>query len=422
MADSWGAFVVEQKVEPLGKGPLEGKSFAVKDVYAIAGHISGAGSPDWLRTHEPSQRNAESVERVLRAGACLTGITHTDELMYSLNGENHHYGTPVNPAAPDRIPGGSSSGSAVAAAAGLVDFALGTDTGGSVRIPSSYCGLFGFRPTHGAVDISGVIPLAPSFDTVGWMSRDLRLVVDVARPLLIWNRSSAEALSGTSSMPTAAAAPSFKKLLLGADAWGLADEECQRQLDEACASLSEALCFTAQETVAAEGLAEWVDVFRTIQALEIWSHHGEWIQSVQPAFGPGIAERFAWAKSLYETNPHPPTAKRHAISSKLAERLKDDTLLVIPTAPGPAPIRGLDGAKLELRRAQTLQLTCIAGLCGLPQLTLPAGFVDGAPVGLSLIAGPGQDMRLLEFALSWAENHPGILAGAAAKREGGIVQ
>ncbi len=106
----------------------------------------------------------------------MVGKAITDELTYSLNGENIHYGTPVNPKAPGRIPGGSSSGSAVAVAGELADFALGTDCGGSVRAPASFCGIYGMRPSHGRISTAGVFRLAPRFDTVGWFARDGRLL------------------------------------------------------------------------------------------------------------------------------------------------------------------------------------------------------------------------------------------------------
>ncbi|KAI7257790.1 hypothetical protein KC345_g10699, partial [Hortaea werneckii] len=180
-----GAFRVPELTVPgCGHGTLDGLSFTVKDVFAVAGHRSSAGNPDWLRSHEPPAAHAPAVLKLLQAGAALHGAAHTDELMYSLGGENYHYGTPVNPRGEDRIPGGSSSGSAVAVASGSVDFALGTDTGGSVRVPSAYCGVYGFRPTHGAVDMEGVIPLAPGFDTVGWMAGSAELLLKVGEVLL----------------------------------------------------------------------------------------------------------------------------------------------------------------------------------------------------------------------------------------------
>jgi amidase len=169
MHDPLNAFCRHTHVELAGSGSgrLTGLTFAAKDVFDIAGHRTGNGNPVWLETHPPAERTASAVQRLLDAGARMVGKTHTDDMAYSLNGENVHYGTPVNPVAPGRIPGGSSSGSAAAVAGGLVDFALGTDCGGSVRLLASYCGLYGLRPTHGLAPADGVVPLASSFDAVG---------------------------------------------------------------------------------------------------------------------------------------------------------------------------------------------------------------------------------------------------------------
>ena len=158
MDDPYGAFCPNGDVAlaGAGTGPLEGLSFAVKDIYHIAGHRTGFGNPTWLNTHQPADRTASTVSRLLDAGADMVGKTLTDEMAYSLTGENAHYGTPVNPAAPDRVPGGSSNGSASAVAGGLVDFALGTDCGGSVRLPASYCGILGMRPSLGRVPVDGI--------------------------------------------------------------------------------------------------------------------------------------------------------------------------------------------------------------------------------------------------------------------------
>src|SRR5262245_20127130 len=177
MPDPSGAFCQHVDVRLAGTttGPLAGLTFAAKDLFDIAGSRVCAGNPDWLRTHAPAEKTAPAVQILLGAGATLVGKTLTDELAFSMSGENIHYGTPLNPAAPDRIPGGSSSGSASATASKLVDFALGTDTSGSIRVPASYCGLFSMRPTHGRISCQGVVPLAPSFDTIGWFARDAAL-------------------------------------------------------------------------------------------------------------------------------------------------------------------------------------------------------------------------------------------------------
>src|SRR5688572_1010312 len=208
--DKLGAFCRHNHVEKKGaaSGPLAGLTFGLKDIYDVAGTKTGFGCPDWLRSHEPAARTAPAAQMLLDAGAHLVGKTHTEEMAWSLTGENAHYGTPINVNAPGRIPGGSSSGSAAAVAAGLVDFSIGSDTGGSVRLPASYCGILGLRPTHGRISLDGVCPLAPSFDTCGWFARDAGVFERVGRVLL---RDDAPA-----------AQP--RKLLLAQDAFALADE------------------------------------------------------------------------------------------------------------------------------------------------------------------------------------------------------
>nr|XP_028954738.1 amidase 1-like [Malus domestica] len=165
-----GAFVEKFLLRPPSSShdlPLSGLTFAVKDIFDVAGRVTGFGNPDWARTHPAAESTAPAVSAILSGGATSIGITVMDEMAYCMNGENKHYGTPRNPCAPDRVPGGSSSGSAVAVAVGLADFSLGTDTGGSVRILHRIVEFLGFRPSHGVISTSGVTPLAQSFDTVG---------------------------------------------------------------------------------------------------------------------------------------------------------------------------------------------------------------------------------------------------------------
>src|SRR5260221_5355186 len=184
--DTAGAFCPHGRFALAGTatGPLAGRTFAVKDFIDIAGHVTGAGNPRWLETHAPATATAPCVKTLLEAGATMIGKTISDELAYSLNGDNFHYGTPLNAAAPDRVPGGSSSGSASAVAAGLCDFALGTDSGGSVRIPASYCGVYGIRTTQDLLALDGVVPFMPRLDVLGWFARDARLFAEVGRLLL----------------------------------------------------------------------------------------------------------------------------------------------------------------------------------------------------------------------------------------------
>ncbi|WP_411348833.1 amidase [Paenibacillus sp. WLX2291] len=395
MTQNWNAFVNEEWTlsHHSAKGQLSGLTFGVKDVFALEGYTSSAGNPDWLRTHSPAEQTAPAIRKLLEAGAELRGTTHTDELMYSLNGQNVHYGTPVNPQAPDRIPGGSSSGSAVAVSAGLRDFAIGTDTGGSVRIPSSYCGIYGIRPTHGLVDIHGVIPLAQGFDTVGWMANSADVLYRVGQALLQDVAAAAQPHSGDS----------FDIVYWPQEAWAGAEAETSELLRQVAerllsgASSQEGAVKQEQIAIAPEGLAAWMTAFRTVQGIEIWEQHQQWIEEVQPTFADDIAGRFQWASTLQREQSGEAFALMNEVRDRLHQLLGNNGLLILPTATGPAPAVHIEGEANEQRRSRTMQLSCIAGLSGLPQVSIPAGLIEGAPVGLSVIAGPGQDLRLLDW-------------------------
>lgn len=388
--DPLGAFCRHVDVTLLGAagGPLAGTSFAAKDLFDIAGHVTGCGNPDWLRTHEPASATAPAVVRLVAAGATMIGKTITDELAFSLNGQNHHYGTPRNVNAPGRIPGGSSSGSAAAVAGGLVDFALGSDTGGSVRIPAALCGIWGIRPTHGRVDNTGVAPLAPSFDTVGWFARDPALMARVGAILL----------------GDDAADRPLRRPLLTEDGVALADPAVAAALQPLLRAAEVRLgAATPVEIGGAEGLGAWMLRFRELQMREIWHALGPWIDSARPRFGPEIAARFAAAKGVAAEPAGDGAARRRSFSASLDALLGDDGVLLLPSAPTIAPPLDEDASALIGFRDRTLSLTCIANLSGLPQVAMPAGRVDGCPVGLSLIGPRGSDRRLLDLAAALAQ-------------------
>jgi amidase len=361
-------------------GPLRGLTFAAKDVFDIAGHRTGNGNPVWLDTHAPAERTASAIERVLAAGASMVGKTHTDELAYSLNGENVHYGTPTNPRAPERIPGGSSSGSAAAVAGGLVDFALGTDCGGSVRLPASYCGIYGIRTTHGLVPADGVADLAASFDTVGWFARDAKTMLRVGDVML-------------------PAAPAFvpKRLLIAQDAFAFAGAEIADALAVAVMRLKTALSDHRPVEVYTGDPAAWSEIFRILQGDEIRRKHGAWIDAHNPSFGPGIAERFRWTRTIDPTEVERMRPRREEVARHMDALLGDDALLCLPTAPGIAPKLATPAGELEVFRARAFALLSIAGLARLPQLSLPLGTMAGCPLGISLIAPRGRDRGLLRW-------------------------
>jgi amidase len=356
---------------------------AVKDVFHIAGHRTGFGNPDWLRTHPPATETALVVRQLLDAGADMVGRTVTDELTYSLSGENVHFGTPVNTACPQRVPGGSSSGSAAAVAAGLVDFALGTDCGGSVRIPASYCGILGIRPTHGRVSLDGVIPFAGSFDVAGWLARDPDVFQKVGQVLL--------AEGGAPAPP--------RRLMLAKDAFALVDREVAEALRGAVEAVSSSFAQVEELTVNPEGLDRWMEVFRVVQGAEIWANHGPWIEHTRPRIGAAVSERLAWAANLDRRDVAAKKAEHAALRERIAALLAEADVLCLPTSPRIAPLRGTGQQELEVAfRYQAMCLLCVGGLGGLPQVSLPLATLDGCPLGLSIVGRRGADEQLLQLA------------------------
>jgi amidase len=381
--DTVGAFVPGPRLErlPLGSGRLSGLSFAVKDLFDVAGAMTTYGNPDWASTHGVASTTAPVVTALLQAGARLVGKTKTVELAYGLTGENIWQGTPLNPRAPDRFPGGSSCGSAAAVAAGLVDFALGSDTGGSVRIPASYCGLFGIRPSHGAVSLAGACPLAPSFDTCGWFTRNPALLAAVGEVLLPGGR---RAVDGP--------------LLRFEEAWVNAQPGVAEALHPALERLEQWCGRAIGLRLAPEGIDSIYDHFRTVQAEEVWACLGSWVETMKPRFGPGIAERFAAARATDPAVAESGRIFRRLLQARVRPLLAGGAVLIHPTSPCPAPLLTSGMAVQDEIRAATIGVTAIAGFCGLPEVTLPAGAVNGTPVGISLVAGPGLDRGLLAFA------------------------
>ena len=371
------------EVPHASSGPLAGATLAVKDLYDVAGYPTGGGHPLIRAESAVKTESAPAVQALLDAGARFVGKTHTDELAYSLTGENYHYGTPVNTRAPGRITGGSFSGSAAAVAAGLADFALGSDTGGSVRAPSSFCGLIGLRPTHGRIDISRVQPLAHSLDTVGWFARDMDLFSRVGAVLL------GEDEEG----------PALRRMMTADDIHALVsgDDE-DGAVRTAVSRIAEHTDPKGAVTVSVDGLTAWLMTFRTIQAYEAWQAHGDWITARQPVLGPGVRERFEWASRVTEEDVAAARARRAAIRARVLSILGDDGVLAVPTVPGVAPPLGMSGEGLESYRNRCLSMLCVAGLAGVPQLSLPLAEVEGLPLGVSLIGPPGRDRALIDLA------------------------
>jgi amidase len=363
-------------------GPLAGLTAMVKDMYDIAGSRTGGGHPDWVAAQKPATRHAAAVELLLAAGATITAKTICDEFFYSVAGANSHYGTPANPRAPGRLPGGSSSGSAAACAANACDLALGSDTGGSIRIPASFTGLYGLRPTHGRVDLSGAMAMAPSFDVAGWFANGPG----------VFRRVGAVLLSG------AAVAAPLSNLIVATDAFAQADVEVAELGREFLRRAVDLLPSANEMVVAPGGLDAWREAFRVVQAREVWESFGPFITRMKPKFGPGIQERMAFAATV--TADQADAARDVIAKARLHVRnlVPPGTLVVLPTAPSIAPPIDSSSRELEDFRLRVMRLTCVAGVAGLPQMNLPVGTVAGCPAGLSLIGWLGGDEALLDLA------------------------
>jgi amidase len=374
-------------LEGAADGPLSDLTFAAKDIFDIAGYVTGGGNPDWKATHGPAERTAWVVRVLVEAGATMVGKTITDEITRGIFGENAHYGTPVNPHAPGRVPGGSSSGSAAAVAGGLVDFALGSDTGGSVRVPSGFCGLYGLRPTHGRIPLDGILSQAPSYDTIGWFARDAELFARVAALLL---RSEIRQ-----------ARPN--RLVIAEDAFEVADRSVQDALRPVADRIGSWLGSCTSERLAPARLSDWSGQQQILQGREAWETAKDWIDRVNPRFSFEVAERYRFASAITEAEVGAAKSARDAIVTRMNAVLAGGTVVCLPTTPTPAPPRGERLSTRNVLRPRISTLTSIAGTTGTPQINLPLAQVDGLPVGLSLLGARGSDEMLIAFACEVAD-------------------
>lgn len=380
--DPFNAFLeAKQVLVPNAQsGPLSDLRLAVKDIYDVAGLVTGCGNPQILAEGKAASQTAPAVQAMLDAGARFVGKTQTDELAFSLMGQNAHYPHPINPADPTRVTGGSSSGSAAAVAAGLADIAVGSDTGGSIRAPASFCGLLGLRTTHGLISLDGTMKLAPSLDTFGWFTKDVETYAAVAKLLI-----GEDAHRGQLSRPLAL--DWLDTLPTGPI------EAAEYSTMRALAELAIGPTTMALPLSLSPDELYWC--FRRIQAYEAWQTHGAWILAKDRGLGPGVKERFEFGRTIDAADYQAEIARRGVLRAQLAGQLGDDGILVLPTVPGAAPFANGSHEELLAYRERALRLLCLSGLTGFPQITLPIGKVDGAPFGLSLLGPAGSDIALI---------------------------
>ncbi len=382
--DTVGAFIPDGlfTIEGRKGGPLTGLTFAAKDLFDVAGHPTGAGNPTWLATHPVPDTSSPIVDTLLDAGATLVGKTITDELAYSLHGDNMHYGAPINAAAPDRVTGGSSSGSVAATAARLVDFALGTDTGGSTRVPASYCGVWGLRTTHGALPGVGLVPLHRLYDTPTWFAHDAQTFLRVGDVLM----------ADSDYAPTRA--------ILLDDVTRLADPVFQEPLARVLKVIEQMMAAAAPCTISnGEKLEDWRAAYGTSGGYEGWQIHGAWITRCKPVFAPAIAGRWKAASEITPEAGEAATAKAAAIRAHVRSVVDAGTVAVLPSAASMAPLRNADPVEVDALRMRTMAMTCVAGIAGLPQVNMPFMTPDGVPIGISLMGPAGSDRALIRLAV-----------------------
>lgn len=368
-------------------GALSGLRFVAKDLFDVAGHPTGGGNPDWPRHRPLPQVHAWAVQTLLDAGAALVGKSITDEISLGILGENAFDGTPLNPRSPDRVPGGSSSGSASAVARGDCDTALGTDTGGSMRVPASFCGLYGMRTTHGRLPLDGMAPQAPGSDTTGWFARDAATFARVGEVML--------------GGPVAASLPT--RLVVATDAFGFADPGVQAALAAAVAKLARLIGAVREEVMAPQGLSVWGRAQRTLQMAEAWATFGGWVQRDVPRFSFLVARSLMAGSVVSAADLAAAALMRDEVRGRLAHLVPPGTILCLPTTPGPAPRKGLPLPAMDRVRDRINCLCAQGGLAGHPQLSLPVAELDGAPIGLSILGARGADLDLIAVAQAMAQ-------------------
>jgi amidase len=416
-------------------GALSGLSLGVKDIFDVAGYVTGCGNPNRAAEGLPATRSAPAIQMLLDAGARFAGKTQTEELAFSMIGQNVHFPHPVNPSARDRITGGSSSGSAAAVAGGLVDIGTGSDTGGSIRAPASFCGLVGLRTTHGRISLDGTMPLAPSFDTFGWFAKDVETYEKVGGVLLgalpspLWGGSARSAGVGVNekiSSPPPRLDPLASQANLAdlpGRAAGLARPSDPHKgegkprlitiaaLDELVAGPAEAdeyrrmtrlvsdvLGPTSAASPPPQSIDELYWCTRKIQAKEAWAAHGAWISSADRGLGKATYDRFAFGKTVSDDEVVIETRRRADFTAWLAGLIADDGVIVLPTVPCAAPKADATPEEFQAFRERAICMLCWSGLSGFPQITLPLGEVDGAPFGISLLGPANSDEALIELA------------------------
>lgn len=379
--------IQELNIKGAPDGPLKGLTFLAKDLFDIKGEVTGVGNPTYAQTHAAASKNAEVVDKLLEAGATLVGKSCTDEFAFSVDGINIHFGAPHNPQYPDRIPGGSSSGSGSAVAAGLVDFALGTDTGGSIRVPASYCGCYGFRPSHGRVSLEGVAPLAPLLDTVGWMAKTAALL-ELCGCVLLGEKNNEKRA---------------RKLLVAKDSFADVSKDLLPALERAVEQISHRFDNVEEVDLQSFDWGSLAALYKVFQAKQSWGIYGAWLKENNPYMCPSIRERFDYTRTVTENDWQAARESRDKVIDDMASILAGDAILCMPTTANLPPLIDSSDEVLLNNRIQNMNHTALSPLSRVPEISVPISVTEKTTTGLSLLASHGNDIMLLEFCREWME-------------------
>jgi amidase len=373
-----------------GRGPLEGLTAAVKDMIAAEGHVSSFGHPRWRETHQPAAETAPALARLLAAGASVAGLAKLDQLAYSVVGNSGEGTAPLNPQYPDRFTCGSSSGPASAVAAGLTDIGIGTDTGGSVRVPSAACGLFGIRPTHGLVSAAGVLPLAPSFDVVGVMTRSASLISRVLDVLA----------AGSGQAPAPAA---IRRVLVPTDSLAGASQETAAAVRAAARAVAGAAGWELADCRLGGCLGDEVtDLFARVQGREVWRSHSSWLAGNSQFLAPDVRARVERAERL--SAPDDPARQDdergwRGYPPGLDQMLSADSVAVLPVMADLPPLRSASQEELLGFRVSTFRYTVPSSLSGRPEVVIPVHHrASGKRLGVGIIGPAYSEAALLRAA------------------------
>ncbi len=375
------AFIEEFELGPWSSGTLSGLKFAVSDLIDIEERPTGCGNPAWLEQRPPAACNALCVDILLSSGAQCIGKTKSDEFTFSLLGQSSFTGTPLNPRAPERVPGGSSSGAASAVACGHVNFAISLDSGASTQVSANNCGLFGWRSKPGKVPMAGILPVSPSFDTLGVLA------------------SSASALGPVAELLSCVEMPILKgdvEIFLLTDAWSKANESSKAGLQSALERLEDCAARQARELSlkricsdnGGNDLQNWYQTYFELFCMESWSSIGTWVEDRKPELGQEARANVHRARMTDRSESVKFYKRRELFSQAINEFLAQNKIICIPASSELAPKKGfIPGVDDPGNYQQTmLSLASLSAIGRLAQLTIPLSESNGVPVGLSLLA------------------------------------